>query len=172
MKFKKDDAIRIKHQPEKLWLVSDPYCPTDMTRVRNGSADNTPPEKVGYYVEIQDVNGQTAKYHEDSLEHYGKRPNASNTHRSDRVPAPTKTETNKFKRAWILLWYNDITRFSILLGIPVIPILIFCYLLFGSGEYLRSVAMISYIAFFIWAMIDNDYSNLRKIGLDEYRNKL
>jgi len=70
MKFKKDDAIRIKHQPEKLWLVSDPYCPTDMTRVRNGSADNTPPEKVGYYVEIQSVDGhETYKYHEDSLEH-------------------------------------------------------------------------------------------------------
>lgn len=81
-------------------------------------------------------------------------------------------ETNKFKRAWIWFWYNDITRICIITGLPIIPILLLCCYLFGTGEYLRGVAMFSYCFFVGWAFLDNDYSNLRKIGLDEYRRKL
>lgn len=79
---------------------------------------------------------------------------------------------NKFTRAWIWLWYNDCTRLAVLFGIPVIPVVLLSAYLFGTGEYLRHVAGVTYIIFFSWAIIDNDYSNLRRIGMDEYRRKI
>jgi len=81
-------------------------------------------------------------------------------------------ETNKFKRTWIWFWYSDITRFCILIGVPVIPVIAIAYNIFGPGEYLRTVAGITYILFFGWALFDNDYSNLRRIGMNEYRKKI
>lgn len=68
-----------------------------------------------------------------------------------------RMETNKLKRAWIWVWYNDITRICVLLGLPVIPVLIITATVFGSGEYLRAVAGATYILFFGWALMDNDY---------------
>lgn len=81
-------------------------------------------------------------------------------------------ETNKFKRAWIWLWYNDITRLCVLFGLPVIPVILITILIFGTGEYLRTVSGVTYILFFGWALFDNDYSNLRRIGMNEYRKKI
>lgn len=81
-------------------------------------------------------------------------------------------ETNRLKRAWIWIWYNDITRLCVLLGLPVIPVMLIAMSIFGPGEYLRTVAGAAYILFFGWAMIDNDYSNLRRIGMNEYRKKI
>jgi len=81
-------------------------------------------------------------------------------------------ETNRLKRFWIWLWYNDATRLLIILGVPVIPVVVLAGVLFGPGEYLRPVAMSAYVFTFGWAFIDNDYSNLRRIGMDEYRKKL
>jgi len=81
-------------------------------------------------------------------------------------------EKNKFKRAWIWFWYNDITRIFIIIGLPIIPIVLLVAYLFGTGEYLRNVALITYGFFLCWLMIDNDYSKLRRIGMDEYRKKL
>ena len=81
-------------------------------------------------------------------------------------------ETNKFKRAWIWFWYNDVTRWGTVLGIPSIFMVVVVYGLFGWGEYLLCIAVISYIIFLAWAIIDNNYSNLRRIGMDEYRNKI
>lgn len=82
------------------------------------------------------------------------------------------TETNKFKRAWIWLWYNDATRLLILLGLPIVPVLAISIFLFGPGEYLRTVATITYIVFVGWTILDNDYTNLRRIGMNEYRKKI
>lgn len=81
-------------------------------------------------------------------------------------------ETNKFKRAWIWFWYNDYTRFAVLLGLPVIPVVLLTAYVFGSGEYLLNVAILTYTLLFGWGVCDNNYSNLRRIGLDEYRRKL
>jgi len=81
-------------------------------------------------------------------------------------------ETNRLKRAWIWVWYNDITRICVLLGLPVIPVVLLTAMIVGPGEYLRTVAWITYILFFGWALIDNDYSNLRRIGMNEYRKKI
>jgi hypothetical protein len=49
-------------------------------------------------------------------------------------------ETNKFKRAWIWFWYNDITRICILMGMPIIPVVFTVGFIFGFDEYLRGVA--------------------------------
>lgn len=81
-------------------------------------------------------------------------------------------ETNKFIRAWIWFWYNDITRLCVLIGVPVIPVVAATTAVFGPGEYLRTVAGVTYVLFFAWALIDNDYSNLRRIGMNEYRKKI
>ena len=81
-------------------------------------------------------------------------------------------ETNKFIRAWIWFWYNDITRLCIILGLPVIPVIAVVAAVFGPGEYLRTVAGFTYIFIFGWALLDNDYSNLRRIGMDEHRKKI
>ena len=81
-------------------------------------------------------------------------------------------ETNKLKRAWIWLWYNDVTRFAVLLGLPIIPVILLVAYFFGVGEYLRTVAMFAYMFTFGWMIIDNDYSNLRRIGMTEYRKKI
>lgn len=79
-------------------------------------------------------------------------------------------ETNRLKKAWIWLWYNDITRLSLFLGIPVLFIILKS--LFKMDESFDSIFFIGYLSIFIWAIIDNDYSNLRRIGMDEYRRKL
>jgi len=81
-------------------------------------------------------------------------------------------ETNKFKRAWIWIWYNDITRICVIIGLPVIPVVAEAAIMFGPGEYLRTVAGMAYAFFCVWALIDNDYSNLRRIGMNEYRKKI
>lgn len=81
-------------------------------------------------------------------------------------------ETNKFKRAWIWFWYNDITRICILMGLPIIPVVFTVGVIFGFDEYLRGVAMFAYTFTFGWALLDNDYSNLRRIGMNEYRKKI
>ena len=81
-------------------------------------------------------------------------------------------ETNKFKRAWIWLWYNETTRILVLIGLPILPLIMVVGTIFGPGEYLRGVAGFSYVFLFGWGMLDNDFSNLRRIGLDEYRNKI
>ena len=78
-------------------------------------------------------------------------------------------ELTCYMRWWILFWYNNITRVCLLLGIPSIVLCLISWYCFGPGEYLRGVALWSYGLLFAWALFDNDYSNLRKVGLDEYR---
>jgi len=82
------------------------------------------------------------------------------------------SEATGYDSFWIWFWYNDITRFCLLFGLPSIILVVVCWLVIGPGEYLRTVAMITYGVFFAWALLDNDYSNLRRIGMDEYRRKL
>ena len=81
-------------------------------------------------------------------------------------------ETNKYKRAWIWFWYNDITRICILLGAPLIPVAAMLMLLNINPEIIRKICVTIYAMLFAWMIMDNDYSNLRRIGMDEYRRKL
>ncbi len=77
-----------------------------------------------------------------------------------------------YMRWWILFWYNNVTRACVLLGVPSAMLCLVFWYCFGTGEYLRDVALWSYGLLFFWASLDNDYSNLRKVGLDEYRRPL
>jgi len=81
-------------------------------------------------------------------------------------------ETNKYKRVWIWFWYNDITRICILLGVPLIPVAVALMMLGVHHETIRAVLACVYVLLFAWMLVDNDYSNLRRIGMDEYRRKL
>lgn len=81
-------------------------------------------------------------------------------------------ETNKFKRAWIWLWYNDKTRLCVLLGLPTLLIIFILLVVFGDRDWVRFFAMVHYVGMIYWMLLDNDYSNLRRIGLNEYRKKL
>lgn len=79
----------------------------------------------------------------------------------------------KLHFAWIWFWYNDITRIScVLLPLHFIFFIPF-YLWIGVPDKSMPDALgVTYIIILMVAMFDNDYSNLRKIGLDEYRCKL
>jgi hypothetical protein len=81
-------------------------------------------------------------------------------------------EHNRLRRMWIWFWYNDITRLCILFGVPVIPVVLGLLAIFGPGEYLRDVGAGMYLLLVAWAILDNDYSQLRRIGLDEYRRRI
>jgi hypothetical protein len=81
-------------------------------------------------------------------------------------------EKNKLKIAWIWIWYNDITRLSFMAGIPLIPIVYLAFIFGFPPEHLKKLAMGIYALFMIWMFADNDYSNLRRIGMNEYREKL
>ena len=78
-------------------------------------------------------------------------------------------ETNMFKRWWINVWYNDATRLSAFLGLPSLILVLLSMMVCVPGEYLKIIAIGSWLFFFFWMMFDNDYSNLRRIGLNEYR---
>lgn len=79
----------------------------------------------------------------------------------------------RFHGAWIWFWFNDWTRLLIVgLGGHLLFFIPLLYALGVQGESLRSAAIGLYIAVFGWAMVDNDYTNLHKIGLDVYRSPL
>lgn len=77
-----------------------------------------------------------------------------------------------FTRKWIWFWYNDVTRFAVLLGVPVLPILAVLAYCGVEGEARRTWCLMTYFSFTCWMMLDNDYSQLRRIGLDETRKPL
>jgi len=78
----------------------------------------------------------------------------------------------KRRKAWIWFWYNDVTRGLMLMGIHLIPIATFMVWAGVDGEIIKNTLIGVYLVGIVWGIVDNDYSNLRKIGMDEYRNKL
>lgn len=79
----------------------------------------------------------------------------------------------KLNHFWIWFWYSDITRIFIVLIPSYFLLLIPLLFLFEiSTSYFASILSFTYLFVFFVAMMDNNYSNLRKIGLDEYRKKL
>ncbi len=76
-------------------------------------------------------------------------------------------------RAWIWFWFNDWTRLLVVgLGGHLLLFIPLLYALGVQGEALRSASIGLYLAILGWAMVDNDYTNLNKIGLDVYRRPL
>lgn len=82
-------------------------------------------------------------------------------------------ETRPLVRAWIWFWYNDVTRLLLIL-LPghlllTLPLL---YWLGFTGESLRTGTSLLIATGYFWAFIDNDYSQLHRIGLSVYRKPL
>lgn len=82
-------------------------------------------------------------------------------------------EKNPFKRAWIWFWFNDATRFLLVLCgghlLILVPLLVYAGV---SGEALRTATIAAYLLGILVAMCDNDYTKLHRIGLDVYRRPL
>ena len=87
-------------------------------------------------------------------------------------PCVKKQETRKFVRAWIWFWYNDVTRLAVLLGVPAILAAVVLAGLGVDGEARKNGVLATYVAFFMWALLDSDYSQLNRIGLTVYRRPL
>ena len=81
-------------------------------------------------------------------------------------------ERRPLVRAWIRFWYNDATRILLMLGVPLLPLVALLAWLGIDGEARRGVVTMAYVLLIAWLLVDNDYSNLRRIGLDEYRKPL
>lgn len=82
-------------------------------------------------------------------------------------------ERNKLKRAWIWLWYNNVTRLLFVLVPSYLVLLIPALLHAGASGYtLKFAIAASYSLVSLWAMLDNDYTNLERIGLDVNRRPL
>ena len=86
---------------------------------------------------------------------------------------PLPRETNSLKRTWIRFWYNNVTRFLVVLlpsyALPLVAALTY----FGvPGEMQRHFVTVTYLAVLGWAMVDNDYTQLERIGLDVDRRPL
>jgi len=83
------------------------------------------------------------------------------------------SKVSKIEGAWIWFWYSDITRMLVVMVPSYFIILIPLLMYFGvQGETLRQTVMFTYIAVFMIAMMDNNYENLNKIGLDVNRKKI
>lgn len=81
-------------------------------------------------------------------------------------------EHRRLVRAWIWFWYCDATRLAVLLGVHVPLVLLGFYAVGGPSEYQHTVAFWAYAVVFGWALLDNDYTQLERIGLDVYRRPL
>lgn len=84
-----------------------------------------------------------------------------------------KAETRLLVRAWIWFWYNNTTRFLVVLFpsyfLFVIPLLQSLGL---EDQAFRRALTLVYLAVFAWAVLDNNYANLERIGLDVHRRPL
>jgi hypothetical protein len=82
-------------------------------------------------------------------------------------------ETNSLMRAWIWFWYNPTTRFMLVLVPTYFILLVPAFYYVGvRGEALRGCISVTYILVLLWAMVDNDYTKLERIGLDVNRRPL
>lgn len=82
-------------------------------------------------------------------------------------------EKRRLVRAWIWFWYSEATRllFVMLPGHFILT----APLLYGLGvpdEHFSTALGLVYALVFVWAMVDNDFENLERIGLDTNRRKL
>lgn len=74
-------------------------------------------------------------------------------------------ERNPLVRAWIRFWYNDATRLVfVLCGAHLLLVVPFLLWLGLDGEAMKNTVLLAYGAVFAWALFDNDYENLRRIG--------
>ena len=71
------------------------------------------------------------------------------------------------------IWYNDWFRIFNMFGGCLIPLLVLGYSTeLHKHVWFRDIVMLWYIGSITTMFIFNNYSNLRKVGYDEYGNKL
>jgi hypothetical protein len=74
---------------------------------------------------------------------------------------------------WIWFWYSDATRLLLVLFpghfLVLLPVMLWLH---WSGAAIKGVLLGTYLLGIALAMADNDYENLRRIGLDPYRRPL
>jgi hypothetical protein len=84
-----------------------------------------------------------------------------------------KQVQNPVHRFIIRIWYSEPFRFLIMFGIPYVPLFIYLAMKCNWNDHLaEAVTMGSYVLGWILGLSINDWSNLRKIGLTEYHNKI
>jgi len=86
-----------------------------------------------------------------------------------------KQEQNSIKRFFIKLWYSDWFRVCfIIVGIWwQIPLLLYLSSKLNLSEKcMETVSIALYLGLLFLGMVFNNYSNLRRIGLNEYHRKL
>lgn len=80
---------------------------------------------------------------------------------------------NPLHRLFVRVWYSDWFRFYfVLLPLWMIPFALALIALGVDGEIVRNVCVLLYFALFGAALTFNDYTNLHRIGLDVYHNKI
>lgn len=79
-----------------------------------------------------------------------------------------------FRRFCIKIWYSDWFRLLfIICPIWLFALMIVLFVCFpDAAGFIRDGCIASYIVLFIAGLSWNDYSNLRRIGLDEYHQPL
>lgn len=75
---------------------------------------------------------------------------------------------------WIWFWYNDIVRFILpLFGLHLVLTLAGLHftglLTVLESETIKGILIAQYLFVFLWALADNDYTQLNKIGLTTER---
>ena len=85
-----------------------------------------------------------------------------------------KQEQNPFKRFCIKIWYSDWFRaFFIMFPVWLYALLIILMINFPEQDDLcRTLVIGVYLGLLIAALAKNDWSELRRIGLDEYHQPL
>ena len=83
-------------------------------------------------------------------------------------------EQNRLKRAFIWIWYSGKFRVIFILFNFwwLLPLMLWLYSLGLDIQAVKCIAFLLHMSLFMMGCIFNDFSNLRKIGLDEYRNSL
>jgi hypothetical protein len=89
------------------------------------------------------------------------------------MPTTSEEPLGLLHRGWIRFWYNTVTRllFVLLPGyfVGLIPLLRYLEV---PPEYANKVLVAAYVGVFLWAMVDNDFSQLNRIGRDVDGNLL
>jgi len=84
-----------------------------------------------------------------------------------------QTVFRKLNYIFIWTWYNDWFRLFVIMTPTYMVFLIpFCLWIGVPNEYMKNVLFSVYLIGLGLAFVYNDYSNLRKIGMDENRNTL
>ena len=84
-----------------------------------------------------------------------------------------KQVQNPIYRLIIRVWYSEWFRGCILFGIPHVPVLIYLACKYNWNSDLgEAIVLGSYLMFFALGLAINDWSNLRRIGLTEYHEKI